>query len=42
MFFNKKKFKKIKFFDEKIFLYLEEIDLCKRIKDAGEKNYVIP
>jgi GT2 family glycosyltransferase len=42
MFFNKKKFKKIKFFDEKIFLYLEEIDLCKRIKDAGEKNYIIP
>ena len=41
MFINKKKFKKIDFFDEKIFLYLEEIDLCKRIKDAGEKIYVV-
>jgi GT2 family glycosyltransferase len=42
MFFNKKKLKKIKFFDEKVFLYLEEIDLCKRIKDQGEKIYIIP
>jgi GT2 family glycosyltransferase len=42
MFFNKKKFNKIKFFDEKIFLYLEEIDLCKRIKNVDEKIYVIP
>ena len=42
MFFNKKKLNKIKFFDEKVFLYLEEIDLCKRIKDQGEKIYIIP
>jgi GT2 family glycosyltransferase len=42
MFFNKKKLNKIKFFDERIFLYLEEIDLCKRIKDQGEKIYIIP
>lgn len=41
MFFNKKKFAKINFFDEKIFLYLEEIDLCKRVKDSGEKIYVV-
>jgi len=32
MFFNKKKFSQINFFDEKIFIYLEEIDLCKKIK----------
>jgi GT2 family glycosyltransferase len=41
MFFNKKKFTKINFFDEKIFLYLEEMDLCKRVKKAGEKIYVV-
>ena len=35
MILNKKKFNK-KFFDENIFLYLEEIDLCKRIRDVGE------
>ena len=35
MILNKKKFKD-KFFDENFFLYLEEIDLCKRIKDLGE------
>ena len=31
MILNKKKFKD-KFFDKNFFLYLEEIDLCKRIK----------
>ena len=35
MILNKKKFKG-NFFDENIFLYLEEIDLCKRILDQGE------
>ena len=35
MILNKKKFKD-KFFDENFFLYLEEIDLCRRIKDLGE------
>ncbi len=41
MFLNLKKFKKIKLFDKNIFLYLEEIDLCKRIlKDKG-KIYLV-
>jgi GT2 family glycosyltransferase len=31
-------FKKI--FDENFFLFLEEIDLCKRIKDSGGKIYI--
>ena len=35
MILNKKKFKG-NYFDENIFLYLEEIDLCKRILDQGE------
>ena len=42
MFFNKKKFSKINFFDENIFLYLEEIDLCKRLNLIHEKIYLIP
>ena len=35
MILNKKKFKNT-YFDENIFLYLEEIDLCKRMKEQGE------
>ncbi len=35
-------FKKIGGFDEKFFLYFEEFDLCKRIKNLGLKNYIIP
>jgi GT2 family glycosyltransferase len=42
MFFNKKKFSKINFFDENIFIYLEEIDLCKRLNYISEKIYLIP
>jgi len=42
MFFNKKKFSQINFFDEKIFIYLEEIDLCKRLNYINEKIYLIP
>jgi|TARA_B110000211_G_scaffold225569_1_gene277968 N-acetylglucosaminyl-diphospho-decaprenol L-rhamnosyltransferase len=38
MFLNMEKFSDIGFFDENFFLYLEEIDLCKRVKD---KNGVI-
>ena len=36
MILNKKKFSNI-FFDENFFLYLEETDLCKRVKESGEK-----
>ena len=36
MILNKKKFLN-SFFDENFFLYLEEIDLCRRIKKMGEK-----
>ncbi len=36
MILNKKKFSN-NFFDENFFLYLEETDLCKRVKESGEK-----
>ena len=40
IFLNMEKFSNIGFFDENIFLYLEEIDLCKRIRNINEKIYV--
>ena len=40
MLFNKKKIKSIGMFDENIFLYLEEIDLCKRLRIINEKIYI--
>ena len=40
MLINLSKIKKIKMFDENYFLYLEEIDLCKRLKLASEKIYI--
>ena len=39
MVINKKKIKKIGLFDENIFLYLEEIDLCKRLLSNNQKIY---
>ncbi len=39
IFFNLMKFKK-KFFDENFFLYFEEIDLCKRVKNENGKIYL--
>jgi len=42
MFLNMEKFTSIGFFDENIFLYLEEIDLCKRVKNQDEKIYFDP
>jgi N-acetylglucosaminyl-diphospho-decaprenol L-rhamnosyltransferase len=42
MFLNLSKFSNIGFFDENFFLYLEEIDLCERIKQIKEKIYVDP
>ena len=32
---------KINYFDDNIFLYLEEIDLCKRLKKKKEKIFII-
>lgn len=40
MLINKKKFKNIGMFDENIFLYQEEFDLCKRLKLANEKVFI--
>ena len=40
MLLNLEKIKLTKIFDEQFFLFLEEIDLCKRIKDNGEKIYI--
>lgn len=40
MIINLNKFKDNKVFDENIFFFFEEIDLCKRIKEKKEKIYV--
>ena len=40
MFLNMKNFKEIGFFDENFFIYLEEIDLCKRLKKNNKKIYL--
>jgi len=48
MLINKKKIdetmniKSQNYFDENFFMYLENDDLCKRIKDIGEKIFVVP
>jgi len=42
MFLNMKKFINIGFFDENFFLYLEEIDLCKRVKNRNGDIYIAP
>ena len=42
MFLNISKFKKVGFFDDSFFFYFEEIDLCKRVINEGEKIYLIP
>jgi len=42
MFLNLSEFQKIGFFDENFFMYFEEIDLCKRIKQTGKKIYSLP
>ena len=41
MLINKEKFINQKFFDENIFLYLENDDLCKRVKKSGQKIFVV-
>jgi GT2 family glycosyltransferase len=40
MLINKQKIKKIGMFDKNIFLYLEEIDLCRRLKLNNQKIYL--
>ncbi len=35
-------FSNFKYFDENIFMYLENDDLCKRIKDINENIYIVP
>jgi N-acetylglucosaminyl-diphospho-decaprenol L-rhamnosyltransferase len=48
MLINKKKMNKImnfksqNYFDENFFMYLENDDLCKRIKNTNEKIFIIP
>jgi GT2 family glycosyltransferase len=41
MLINVLKIKKIGMFDENIFLYMEEIDLCRRLKHEGENIFLI-
>ena len=42
MFLNMDRLKTVGFFDENIFLYLEEIDLCKRVKNTKGKILICP
>jgi N-acetylglucosaminyl-diphospho-decaprenol L-rhamnosyltransferase len=42
IFLNIEQFKDIGFFDEKFFIYLEEIDLCKRLRVKNKKIYLDP
>jgi len=40
MFLNLSEFKNIGFFDDNFFIYLEEIDLCKRVKEQNKKIFL--
>ena len=40
MFLNLKQFSNVGYFDGNFFIYLEEIDLCKRIKENNRKIYL--
>ena len=42
MLLNKKKFSETDYFDESFFMYLENNDLCKRVKDKGGSIYIVP
>lgn len=37
-----KVFSELKGFDERFFVYYEEVDFCKRVQDLGYKNYFYP
>ena len=40
MFLNMSEFKEIGFFDERFFIYFEEIDLCRRLSKHNKKIYL--
>ena len=40
MFLNLDKFKDVGFFDDNFFIYFEEIDLCRRLKQLNKKIYL--
>ena len=42
MFLNLSEFKDVGFFDDNFFIYLEEIDLCKRLEQHNKKIYIDP
>ena len=42
MFLNMRNLKKINFFDDNFFLYFEEIDLCKRLKNNNSQIFIDP
>jgi len=42
MLINKKKFKFDNYFDENFFMYLENVDLCKRVFNEGGSIFIIP
>ena len=42
MLINKNKFKEKFYFDESFFMYLENNDLCRRIKDEGGSIFIVP
>ena len=42
MFLNMKNLKLINFFDDNFFLYFEEIDLCRRLKENNSKIFIDP
>ena len=42
MFLNMKNLKLINFFDDNFFLYFEELDLCRRLKENNSKIFIDP
>lgn len=42
MLFKTKDFKRLKGFDERYFLYMEDADMCKKIDDLGKKKLFYP
>ena len=41
MLFRREVFSSVGFFDEEFFLYFEEVDFAKRLREAGWKNYYV-